>query len=114
MITVYFPQHKISYMRTVNKNPQWFNQPMRLSSDEKKNPLHVIAEFFECYHLHEIRALLWSWLSEIIVSPNGISNDAQERSNHLFFYEKIEALIEAVLVLLKRTQKRMRKQGIAF
>jgi len=82
-------------MRTYNKHPQWYNEPLRLNDQQKQDPGLVIDDFFECYHLNEVREILWNWLVEVICSPHGISSNPLERSNHIYFYEKIELLIEA-------------------
>ncbi|OQP49388.1 hypothetical protein A4H97_29075 [Niastella yeongjuensis] len=85
--------------KTYNKHPQWYNQPLRLSEEQLDNPLLVLDDFFQCYHLNETRELLWQWLTAIISSPGSISSEPLERSNHIYFYEKIEEIIEAAFVL---------------
>lgn len=97
-------------MRTYNKHPQWFNQPLRLSEEEKQNPALVLDAFFECYHLNEVRELLWNWLVEVISSAHGISNDPHERNNHVYFYEQLEALVECAYIMQKKIHKQMRKR----
>jgi len=84
-----------------NKHPQWYNQPLRLTEAQKENLIIVFEEFFECYHLNEVRQTLWEWLVEVISSNNSISNDGIERNNHIYFYEKIEQLVEACFILQK-------------
>lgn len=86
-------------MRTCNHHPQWHNQPLRLTAEETENPVLVIKEFFQCYHLNDVRDILWNWAVEVISSPGSISSEALERNNHFYFYEKIEELIEACFVL---------------
>jgi hypothetical protein len=88
-------------MRTCNFHPQWYNQPLRLNEEERNDPLLVINDFFECYHLNDVRDLFWKWLVEVLSSSGSISSEALERGNHIFFYEKIEALIEACYLLRK-------------
>ena len=88
-------------MKTVNNHPQWYNQPLRLTEAQKDNLISVFEHFFECYHLNEVRQILWEWLVEIISSNNSISNDGSERNNHIYFYEKIEQLVEACFILQK-------------
>jgi hypothetical protein len=87
-------------MRTCNNHPQWFNQPLRLTEEERKNPLLVLKEFFECYHLNDTRNINWNWLVEILSSTGSISSEALDRNNHIFFYEKLEALIEACYLIV--------------
>jgi len=86
-------------MKTVNNHPQWYNQPLRLTEAQKDNLISVFEHFFECYHLNEVRQILWEWLVEIISSNNSISNDGSERNNHIYFYEKVEQLVEACFIL---------------
>jgi hypothetical protein len=90
---------KTYFMRTCNNHPQWYNQPLRLNEEERQNPLIVINEFFQCYHLNDVRDILWNWVVEVLSSSGSISSEALERCNHIYFYEKIEMLIEAILVL---------------
>lgn len=86
-------------MRTCNNHPQWYNQPLRLTEEQRNNPMSVLNEFFECYHLNDVRDLFWKWLVEVLSSPGSISAEALERGNNIFFYEKIELLIEACFII---------------
>src|SRR5690349_18422006 len=86
------------FMRTYNIHPQWYNVPLRLTEEEKRNPAKVLEDYFQCYHLHEVRQILWNWTLEVLSSAHGISCDPHERNNHLYFYEKMETLVEAAFV----------------
>src|ERR1044072_2101003 len=88
--------------KTSNNHPQWYNQPLRLNQDQKKDPLPVFLDFFECYHLKDVREKLWQWVTEVVTSPYYISSEPLERSDHLYFYEKMELIIEAAFVLKKK------------
>ena len=90
-------------MRTCNNHQHWHNQPLRLTEEEKQNPFLVFREFFECFHLNDVRDQLWDWLVEVVSSPNSISSEPLERSNHFYLYEKMEALIEACYVIKSHT-----------
>jgi hypothetical protein len=96
--------------KTYNRHPYWYNQPLRLTEEQKKDPLPVLDDFFECYHLNEVRQMLWDWLIEVISSNRSIASEPLERSNHLYFYEKIEEIIEAAYILRKKMHKHRRKQ----
>ena len=98
-------------MKTYNHHPQWYNQPLRLTREQKNDPSLVIEDFFECYHLNEVREILWKWMEEVVSSHRSIASNPIERSNHIYFYEKIEALVEAALVLEKRRRKAQRKRN---
>ena len=90
-------------MRTHNKHPDWHNQPLRLSEEERQNPRLVIEQFFESYHLQEIRELLWNWMVEVVSSSRSIAQDGKQRNDHIYFYEKLENLVEAAFVLNQRS-----------
>jgi hypothetical protein len=93
-----------------NKHPQWYNEPLRLNKEQRLDPLQVFNEFFHCYHLNETRQICWEWLTEVVSSSRSISNESLDRCNHMFFYEKIEELIEAAFIITKRARKQLRKK----
>jgi hypothetical protein len=86
-------------MKTHNCHPQWYNEPLRLNQKETNKPVLVLDEFFQCYHLNEVRQLLWQWLVAVLSSPGSVADNPHERNNHLYFYEKIESLVEANWVM---------------
>ncbi|WP_205513025.1 hypothetical protein [Longitalea arenae] len=96
--------------KTNNKHPQWYNQPLRLTQEQKRDPLPVLDDFFECYHLNEVRQTLWEWLTEVLSSQRSIAIEPLDRNNHIYFYEKIEGIIEAAFILKNKIQKRRRKK----
>ena len=90
-------------MRTLNKHPDWYNQPLRLSEEERENPRLIIENFFESYHLQEVREILWNWMVEIVSSSRSIAQEGKQRNDHIYFYEKIETLVEAVYLMNQRS-----------
>lgn len=78
-----------------NSRPEWYKTPLRLNDEERCNPRIILEEFFQSYHLNDVREILWDWTVAVLSSPGSISIDHLDRNNHLFFYEKIEQLIEA-------------------
>jgi hypothetical protein len=86
-------------MKTFNTNPQLQNQPLRLNETQTQYPESALDEFFEWYHLQDTRPLLWQWLTEILTSPRESTNDPHDRINDIFFYEKLEALVEAAWIM---------------
>jgi hypothetical protein len=101
--------------KTYNKHPQWYNQPLRLTKEQKKDPLLVLDDFFECYHLNDVRKTLWEWTTEVLSSPCCISIEPQRRNDHIYFYEKIEGIIEAAFVMKNKIHKyRSRKEKRKF
>jgi hypothetical protein len=75
------------------------NQPLRLSKEQMQNPMLILDEFFQCYHLNETREILWVWFTEVVSSSRSISIEGLDRSNHVYFYEKVEEVIEAAFVI---------------
>lgn len=96
-------------MKTYNNHPHWYNQPLRLTKEQKRDPLPVLDDFFECYHLNDVREMLWEWVTEVISSQRSISNEALSRNNHLYFYEKIEGIIEVAFVMKKKIHQHRRR-----
>ena len=90
-------------MRSLNKHPDWHNQPLRLSEEECKDPRLVIEQFFESYHLQEVRETLWNWMVEIVSSSRSIAQEGRQRNDHIYFYEKIETLVEAAFLINQRS-----------
>lgn len=96
-------------MRTVNKLEGWENVPLRLSKEEKQDPYGVLDEFFSCFHLQDLREVLWDWLVAALSAESGAYNTGYTRSNLVFVYERLELLVEAAYTL-HRNRKRSRKK----
>ena len=67
--------------------------------------LLAISDFFENYHLQDVREILWAWTTAIISSPSSISSEPLDRANHFYFYEKVEQLIEAAFAIYKHNHE---------
>ena len=91
-------------MKTLNLHPIWRNQPLLLTPAQIENPNLILTDFFQCYHLQDVREIMWQWVTEVVSDPNSHSNDHLERKNNLFFYEKIEALVEAAWIMNRSDQ----------
>jgi hypothetical protein len=96
--------------KAYNNHPQWYNQPLRLTKDQKPDPLPVLDDFFECYHLNEVRQTLWEWLTEVLSSQRSIAIEPLDRNNYIYFYEKIEGIIEVAFVLKNKIHKHRRRK----
>ena len=83
----------------------------RLNKEEKQNPLPVLHDFCDSYHLHEVKQILWNWLVTALGKSHSIYDEGKERSNLFFFYEKIETLIEAVYILDQKQEKEKEKSS---
>jgi hypothetical protein len=46
-----------------------------VSEEELQNPRLTIENFFECYHLQEVRQILWNWMVEVVSSSRSISQE---------------------------------------
>lgn len=78
--------------------PDYHNNPLRLTVDEIQNPDIVIDEFFETYHLTDIRACLDEWLHD------GLVVETIESKAHVYTHDKVIKLIEACWVI-RQNQK---------
>jgi hypothetical protein len=101
-------------MRTLNRNPEWHCQPLRLNDEERQHPESVLDDFFSCFHLQDMREILWDWLVAALSGESGVYNSGFARSNLIFVYEKLELLVEAAHLMHKRRKKRMKKERRRF
>lgn len=62
--------------------------------DEEINVQKIIIDFFDDYHLEEIRTLLWEWLKMALENRN-ITGENGQISRFIFLYEKLNDLITA-------------------
>ena len=76
-------------------------EPRNLSKEEIENPYQVIDSFFDYAHLPQVREQLWEWLA-LTVSGSYHKKSCIERADLIYFYGKVELLIEAVHILHKR------------
>ncbi|HEX7903422.1 MAG TPA: hypothetical protein VF487_06060 [Chitinophagaceae bacterium] len=76
--------------------------PRKLTKEEIEDPYQVIHDFFSYAHLPEIREMLWEFL-KTQVSGTFHQKNTRERSNLLYFYERVESMIEAVHLIHKQT-----------
>ena len=73
--------------------PDYHNNPFRLTTQEIENPNTVIDQFFESYHLPDIRACLDEWLHD------GMLVETIESKKHFSTHKDIEKLVEACWLL---------------
>ena len=84
--------------------PDWHKNPLRLSIPEMENPYLVLKEFFECYHLTDIRGCLKEWLNEVLRPDEILQMD------YVHVYDQVEKLIEAAWLLHTRQCKKKNKK----
>lgn len=82
-------------MRNFELHPEFYNQPILLTEEEKKNPLPVIREFFGDVKLVEVRMHLYNLLEVALTRPNTIYDETSERDHLLFFIKQFEKIIDA-------------------
>ncbi len=75
------------------KLPEYHSQPLKLTLDEIADPQMVISEFFDRYHLPDIRVCLREWLDE------SIREDEVLPMNFLALHDEVMRLVEAVWVM---------------
>lgn len=92
------------------KRTQWYNQPIRLTEKQVKDPDSVLKEFFTWYHLDDLRQLLWEWMQVAITTENDVYETSRDRSNLLFFYRNMETLIEAAFLVKQQQETKKKKK----
>jgi hypothetical protein len=80
-------------------------EPRLLAKEEVSDPYLVIHDLFSFAHLPSIREQLWEFF-KLTVSGSYHKASRKDRANLLFFYEKLETLVEAVHIIHQRTKKR--------
>ncbi len=88
-------------MHTFELHPEFYNQPILLTEEEKQDPLSVIREFFEDVKLIEVRIHLYNLLEVALTTPNTIYDDASERDAVLCFIKCLEKIVDANYRLIK-------------
>jgi hypothetical protein len=70
-----------------------------LDTAEQSTPQEVLSDFCDTYRLHEANEIMWDWIATALSKSPSIYDTGRERSNLLFFYEKMKALLEAVYTI---------------
>jgi hypothetical protein len=81
---------------------EFYNQPVRLTEEQRENPVNVLDEFFADYSLSEVRDIL-NTNSEVCLTSDLHPFDVGEgRANFIYFQQKVELLLEAAFVIAKQ------------
>jgi len=88
----------------------FYNQPIRLTEEQMKEPMTVIQEFFRNFHLIDVRQKLWNWFETAITTEDGLFDEAMERSGLVHFYNQLEELAEAAYLIDQQARKKGRKK----
>lgn len=78
---------------------EWYNQLIRLTEDQQKDPAAVIRDFFAWYHLDDLREIVSQWTRVALTTDNDVYESSLDRSNLLFFCKQAELLFEAAFLL---------------
>ncbi len=79
--------------------PKWQRKPSLLTTEEMKNPTAVLESFFETYSLPDCREQLWHLLTAATAGGQAEIFTARDAGDWLFFYRRVEELIEACWVM---------------
>jgi hypothetical protein len=85
-------------MQPFDLHPEFYNQPIWLSEDEKENPVNVIKQFFDDVRLIEVRIHLYNLLEVALTTHNTIYDDARARDALFCFVDRLEKMVEVVWV----------------
>ena len=84
--------------------------PRKLTIEETEHPEMVIEEFFQFADLPEVRWCMWEMMCTMVTGTyNGLRK--RERSELLFFYERVEKLIEGIHVMYDKNYCRPLQQS---
>lgn len=86
-------------MQPFDLHPEFYNQPIWLTQEEKENPMTVSKQFFDDVKLIEVRQHLANLLEVAIVSENSIYADVRERDAVLCFCKQLEKVVEIAFIL---------------
>jgi hypothetical protein len=84
--------------------PEIYNQPIRLSQQERQHPITVLKKYFHDYHLSDTRHNLWEILSACLSTDTPPYDDPSNRADLLTFYERIEQVLEASFVIATQSE----------
>ena len=86
-------------MSIFERYQEFYSRPIRLSNEQRKEPLKVIDDFFVDFRLYESREYLAAWLECALTTSNLQFAGARQRNATYTFAERLEELIEAAYLL---------------
>ncbi|MDP4265179.1 MAG: hypothetical protein Q8941_21815 [Bacteroidota bacterium] len=93
-------------MSIYKQNESFYNQPIRLTEEQKKDPIQVIDDFFDAFELASSREQIADWLQCALASDNVQFAEPLQRDRIILFAEKIEELMEAALIINSRKKRK--------
>lgn len=106
---IFFYSFKSTLMSTINRNRECVNQSVHFTEENRQKPYEVLEDFYSCFHLQDLREMLWDWLVAAMRTESGQYDTGYARSNLIFVYEKLELLLEATYTINKRRRKRLQR-----
>jgi hypothetical protein len=97
-------------MSHFHQHQEFYDKPIRLSAEEKNDPLKVIDEFFTDYNLSEIREINHDVDRVCLSSDTPPFQDPEERDLLISYRESEEKVLEAASILLE-SQKASQQSG---
>jgi hypothetical protein len=86
------------------QHQEFFDKPIRLSDQEKTNPISVIDGFFTDYRLSEIRELNQQMDHICLSTDSPPFQDADERARLLCYREDEEKALEAAFLIWRNSE----------
>jgi hypothetical protein len=78
--------------------------PLRLTIEEMASPTDVIDGFFRCFDMEDCRDILWLVFMQVLTLDDlTVPSSARTREEILLLYTELERLIEACLIITKKT-----------
>jgi hypothetical protein len=88
-------------MSHFQQHQEFYDKPIKLSAEEKNDPLKVIDEFFTDYNLSEIRKINHDVDRVCLSSDTPPFQDPEERDLLISYRESEEKVLEAASLLLE-------------
>lgn len=92
-------------MNHFEQHSSFYNSIIRLSEEEKANPLEVFQRFFRICDLPNARKTLLDMYENALTVDCTIFDQGQERHHLLWFYRSLESMLEAGQLLCQQPQK---------
>jgi hypothetical protein len=89
-------------MSQITKHSEFYNEPFRLSAEDKGNPFLFLEDFFIDYKLGELRNILTDISDTCLSSDDSAFDTGEKRADFLYYKNKLEMIFEAVYVLLQQ------------
>jgi len=88
---------------------QFYNQPVRLSQEFKKDPIFFLRRFYCDYHLAELRQFQREILETCLTTDTPPFCDPTKRADLLLLHQNVELLFEATFLILKNWEAEREK-----